>query len=210
MKKAIRDYIIQRSRELFGTQGYRYTSMEGIAQSCQVSKPTLYNYFSSKQELFREVIRSLHREMDQRIMPSLEEVRGFVPRLRVLIKKSLLFTEENREMIRVLLFDAYIHFINESIQSGESPETAFQKQGCLVREHMDRQIRLLTGWLDQGVREGTVIPERDTRLMAHAILGTIREFLLLRIFNHYPDQNCDDMAREILEFITRGILKEEA
>ncbi len=40
----------------FAASGYHATSMEGIADSAEVSKPVLYQHFGSKAELFRELI----------------------------------------------------------------------------------------------------------------------------------------------------------
>ena len=39
------------SRRLFTAKGYEETTMEDIAEAAEVSKATLYNYFSSKENL---------------------------------------------------------------------------------------------------------------------------------------------------------------
>jgi len=48
----LRHFILDRSESLFIANGYQRTSMDMIARACGLSKPTLYNYFSSKYELF--------------------------------------------------------------------------------------------------------------------------------------------------------------
>jgi AcrR family transcriptional regulator len=47
------DQILSAALGVFGRHGYRRTSMELIAQAAGVSRPSLYQYFGSKQEVFR-------------------------------------------------------------------------------------------------------------------------------------------------------------
>ena len=51
-----RQAIIEVAREAFTAQGFENTSMAEIASRVGGSKATLYNYFSSKEELFAAVI----------------------------------------------------------------------------------------------------------------------------------------------------------
>lgn len=52
-----RGAILKIAHEAFLTDGYAATSMSIIAARCGGSKATLYNYFSSKEELFLAVVR---------------------------------------------------------------------------------------------------------------------------------------------------------
>ncbi len=49
--------ILKIAHEAFLTDGYAATSMSTIAGRCGGSKATLYNYYSSKEELFLAVVR---------------------------------------------------------------------------------------------------------------------------------------------------------
>jgi TetR/AcrR family transcriptional regulator, mexJK operon transcriptional repressor len=57
-----RDAIVAVANQAFLESGFAGTSMSAIAQRCKGSKGTLYNYFSSKDELFAAVIE---RRRDQ-------------------------------------------------------------------------------------------------------------------------------------------------
>ena len=52
----IRDRLIQAAREAFREEGYR-ASVDRIAARAGVAKQTLYNHFSSKEDLFAEIAR---------------------------------------------------------------------------------------------------------------------------------------------------------
>ncbi len=51
-----RQAILEAATRAFIAHGYIGTSMEAIAEAAPVSKPTLYNHFKSKQDLFAAVI----------------------------------------------------------------------------------------------------------------------------------------------------------
>jgi AcrR family transcriptional regulator len=48
-----RDQIIAAAVKVFGRYSYKRSSMELIAQATGVSRPTIYQYFSSKEDVFR-------------------------------------------------------------------------------------------------------------------------------------------------------------
>jgi len=53
-----KENIVLTARKHFLRYGYSKTTMEEIARDCEITKPTLYNYFAGKSELFRTVIDS--------------------------------------------------------------------------------------------------------------------------------------------------------
>ncbi|WP_317494301.1 TetR/AcrR family transcriptional regulator [Haloechinothrix sp. LS1_15] len=50
------DAIIDAALSAFAHGGYADTGMDDIASSCRMTKPTIYQYFSSKAELFEAVV----------------------------------------------------------------------------------------------------------------------------------------------------------
>src|SRR5690625_289637 len=50
------DAILNAAQTVFLRDGFSTTSMETIAREAEVSKQTVYNHFSGKEELFRAVI----------------------------------------------------------------------------------------------------------------------------------------------------------
>ena len=56
------DRVLQAAMELFGTRGYRGTTLQDIAERCGVSKPTLYKHFRSKADLYEAVVLHVHRQ----------------------------------------------------------------------------------------------------------------------------------------------------
>lgn len=63
--KPLRDQIINTSIKLFNTLGCRF-SMQELANELQISKKTLYKYFSSKEELLTFIINESFDEVHQK------------------------------------------------------------------------------------------------------------------------------------------------
>ena len=68
-----RDAIIQAATRLFLTHNYRSVSMDKIAKEAPVSKATLYNHFTSKNELLVAVVRNLCDSLLQTMTQTLSE-----------------------------------------------------------------------------------------------------------------------------------------
>ena len=60
--------ILQAALELFAGEGYDRTSMSRIANKAGVSKGLIYNYFDSKEELLKELMKSMMEEFDTSII----------------------------------------------------------------------------------------------------------------------------------------------
>ena len=57
LKEDIRGRILKVARQQFERKGYSKTSMREIAELSSVGVGNIYNYFTNKDELFREVVR---------------------------------------------------------------------------------------------------------------------------------------------------------
>jgi len=53
-----KEEILSAALELFAKQGITHTTMQDIAQKANISKGLIYNYFSSKEDLLNELIKS--------------------------------------------------------------------------------------------------------------------------------------------------------
>ena len=57
-----RDSILDAAFKAFALYGYRRTSMEEIASGTGLSRPSLYQHFSNKEEIFRALSERVHDE----------------------------------------------------------------------------------------------------------------------------------------------------
>lgn len=98
---AQRARVLAASVEIFGTRGYRATSMNEIAAGVGLSKPTLYHYFRNKEEL---LVRIYSDVLDESLRMARETVAAAatpLDGLRDLLVSRVVHTCENRELLKI-------------------------------------------------------------------------------------------------------------
>ena len=61
-KQQKRKKILEKSKVLFYTEGYKKTSVKQIAAAAGIAEGTLYNYFDKKSDIFLEIVSNHHYE----------------------------------------------------------------------------------------------------------------------------------------------------
>ena len=66
-----KEQIIQAAKELLSKFGFKKTTMEDIARAARMAKATLYYYFTSKEDILREIIQregeTLRKELEEAV-----------------------------------------------------------------------------------------------------------------------------------------------
>lgn len=162
-----RGQLLSAAVRVFGRKGFHRAKIEEIAVEAGLGKGTVYEYFSSKQELFTEMLRESGRLY-------LEKLRGAIgpagaaglpikEALRAIIQAHLEFIEENRELARVIM---------------EAPGG----QGGMDRELLGGLVRLRAEVMQlvRGVIAGAVAAGElravDPDLAANLFLGMVRSY----------------------------------
>ncbi len=93
--------ITSLSAEIFSRRGFRATSMNEIAAAAGLSKPTLYHYFRSKEEL---LVRIYSDVLDESVAMGERTVAAAATPLaaiRDLVASRVVYTCENKELLTV-------------------------------------------------------------------------------------------------------------
>jgi AcrR family transcriptional regulator len=139
--------------EIFSVNGYHETSMDAIAAEAKISKPMLYLYYGSKEELFGACLnRELTRFVDE-------------------VNSNIDFSAAPKELLRtaVLAFLKYIDSNRASWMVLYTQATSSQAFAHTVREGRERIIELVGRLLRSGTRSPE--PDADFELMAVALVG---------------------------------------
>ncbi|CAN0075446.1 unnamed protein product [Chrysoparadoxa australica] len=93
--------IMDASLELFGTIGYKSTTIAQIAESAGVSKGLIYNYFDSKEALLKAMILQLSKEGEGMMEQSFSED----PRetLENMIRMAFKWLRDNEKQNRLMV-----------------------------------------------------------------------------------------------------------
>jgi AcrR family transcriptional regulator len=74
-KELVRTRILESAHRVFSEKGYREATMDEIAEGVDLSKPALYRYYPSKEELFREIFRLFNQATAKALRESFKSGR---------------------------------------------------------------------------------------------------------------------------------------
>ena len=141
--------IVEAAARIFAERGARATTMDDVALAANVSKGTLYLYFSSKDELF---VAMTHRPLDEvlrRFEQLVEEDLDGMALLEQLVRVHASVVQAHATQMRV----AFASFCGEFAPDPETPS---------LRDYGQRVERLrLTyiGAIERGMADGTMRPD---------------------------------------------------
>lgn len=165
-----RESILCGAMQCFQQGGVDNTSMDKIAEVAQVSKRTVYNHFSSKEELVAEIlgglIQSSFSNSDVQYYPEQELHSQLVELIDSQIKVTV--TKEFIDLVRV----AFDHFMNNPDYMQEH----FEK-------YMPKELPVQK-WLKKAMKDGKIKPvdlEFATNLLMDMIKGQAFWAQLLQI-----------------------------
>jgi len=185
LPRAVREQqMLDAAVQMFSVNGYHETSMDAIAAQAEISKPMLYLYYGSKEELFAAC---LDRELNRFV----ESVRGDID-----------FTAAPRELLRtaVLSFMSYIDVNRASWIVLYTQATSSQAFAHTVREGRDKIIDLVARLLSAGTRNPE--PDSDFEMMAVALVGA-GEAIATRV--SAGDTSANDAAELMINLFWRGL-----
>lgn len=151
--------ILTAAAELFGERGYDAVSLEDVADRLDVTKSSLYYYFSGKDELVTAAIEALGDEWTTRLEELLAQTDGTpADRLRALI----------HEHITIAVRD-YPAALRLFLEPREWPEAQHDR----IKELRRRHDALFRAIIEQGVAAGSFrVVDIDTALQCmHASMS---------------------------------------
>ena len=168
------------------TNGVKSTTMDSIATSRQMSKRTLYEIFTSKEQMFQEACEYFHKKIARRLKEIFESSENIMESIvRCFLYNRDLMSNLNAEFIRN---------INQYFIESQKNKS---NQSCSRPHHL-----FLYDILKRGVEEGFFI---DTiNLMVHCRMLGIQMESLKRMEEIFPP---DITLLEVYDSITLGFLR---
>lgn len=102
MRQNSRKLILDAAFELFAQKGFHNTSIEQIRKKAGVSKGLIYNYFSTKEDLMKEVVLA-QIEMGDEIVQEFIGLADPKAQLKKVVDVSLIYLTEKEEQIQLLI-----------------------------------------------------------------------------------------------------------
>ena len=109
-----RQEILAAALRLFAEKGFHHVSMQEIAAAAEFGTGTLYHFFSSKEDLFFELLLATAEECLGLVLPALEGPGDERHRLSQFIRLHARIAPEQAEAIRVYLLESRGRYLPRS------------------------------------------------------------------------------------------------
>jgi len=169
----------------FAANGYHPTSVAEIVDGMGVGKGVFYWYFSSKEELFGEILRDAQHDLRRRQQAAIGAESDPVHRITLGVRASILWLSENRHLFALFEFAASEERFMPLLHRGQDVVIA-----DVTRHVMDA--------MDAGL-----IAETDPLVVAHALLGVTNQ--LARTFVLHRGDPAEEVADAAVAFCLGGL-----
>lgn len=191
-KENIKDHIVSTATRIFSKFGFRKTTVDDIAQMLGKGKSSIYYYFKSKEDIFKEVI---------------EREAGI---LRSEIYEKVLETEDNpKDKLRNYVL-MRMKFLKELVNLNEALRNDYLRNLEFVermRQQYDREEHeVLQEILREGIDKGTFRID-ETEFAASAFVTVMKGLEVPLFIEHdFPVSDLEERLDKMLEILFYGLV----
>lgn len=187
-KQRVTQRIITAAVELFKTQGYHHTTMDDIATKAEISRATLFNYFSTKEAL---------------LLPWGQEIleKQFLPEFLAYLETQPTTFEVLQYLLRnmsetILRFpDVMQAFLRETLKAHQDGDQ--HKAG---NKYQDIFVQVLRRGQERGEIRNDLPAENLTRY-----LGALQMSLFFHLLDSPSPEDCASEIERLLAFMETGL-----
>ena len=189
-KARLRQEIIDTSIRLFRKRGYENTRIEDIVQILEISQPTFFRYFPSKDAVLREVGRRGFSCIKEHLETELSSDVTTAERLRRMYGGMAREVESDRPLWRAVV-------LSGAMDPVRSPE---------MRRPEEIAVSLLREILAEGQKRGEVTKAFPVTHLAEFMEGLYTTVVRRWAVDLSEPHNLSERVRSALEFFLKGVL----
>jgi AcrR family transcriptional regulator len=187
-KARLRQQIIDTSIRLFRKRGYEDTRVEDIVQLLEISQPTFFRYFPSKDAVLREVGRRGFSCIKEHLETELSSDASTAERLRRMYKGMALEVESDRPLWRAVV-------LSGAMDPVRSPE---------IRRPEEIAVSLLRDILAEGQKRGEITKSFPVTHLAEFMEGLYTTVVRRWAVGLTEAHNLSERVRSAVEFFLQG------
>ncbi|WP_051624355.1 TetR/AcrR family transcriptional regulator [Clostridium akagii] len=188
-KQVIKAELMEKGKSLFNTFGLKKTSIGDLIKSVGIAQGSFYNFFSSKEELYFEIL-----EKEENLIKStlLEEIMLINDSPKEVIEKFLIHAFELIDT-NVFIKQLYIEN-NMEIFIRKLPSEKIAKHKRMDAEML---LRLIKKWQNEGI-----IIDKQPKI----IVGLIRSIFTISLHkNQIGEEIYDSSIKFLIELLAEGL-----
>jgi AcrR family transcriptional regulator len=201
-KEQRRQEIISAAEKVFFKKGIENSTMDDVAEQAELSKATLYLYFSSKDEIYSAIFSKSQEQLFQAIKNATDELTETRDKISEFISTFISFQKKNPDY-----FEAFFYFLTKDIGNVE--------KDCYVDERRNSGKEFLSDWaklVQQGKKEKLI--REDLNEIPVAMILWMQLIGFLKIYPRLKkslqmefDVNEDQIFSEYFELIFNGMFR---
>jgi len=180
-----RKEIFDTSVHLFLEKGFNETSLREIANAAGIGKSTLYDYFSSKDEILVSYFENEIQKITERAQEIASQELDIVEKLRQIMQKHLEYLVANKNF-----------YLKLTIASQTLPLGSQEKIQAKRHAYQD----MLRALIKEGIRKGE-LRSINPLLAARSVFN----LLATAVFTSRPTGTPDEMLEDALDIFFNGI-----
>ncbi len=186
--------ILDAAIPIFAKKGFKATTLDEIAEQAEFGKGTLYNYFASKEDIYKEIIVRISKTHQENIKRIEKETVSFYDFIFESTKNHMNFCLHNQEAFLLLIYTKMHHKKSTSTSIVKIMDDCQNKMNRIFISRIRKAIK------DKEVKK--LDPEKIIRLSRGVAFTYVYESLML---GELKESNMEGEARLITDILFNGI-----
>jgi uroporphyrinogen III methyltransferase/synthase len=184
-----REKILEAAAELFSTKHYHEVMMDDVAKLISVAKGTVYNYFTSKEELYFTIMHTRMGNLLSLLKQKIESEHSSIDSLRAFVIHLYMFMMKHRKF--------FLIYQRETLNK----QNSFCEDMLSLEKQMKQMIMQI---ISRGEKED-VFRKVDEEFAISLIFGSIYGAVQRGINENIPDEIATKEKEEIFDFVLHGL-----
>ena len=193
-KAAKRNQIVEAAARVFARKGYAGAVVADIAVEARIGKGTVYEYFSSKEDLFFAVFEWFQNQTENAATVRIAHLGGSAANRLGVLNESLMGLWDQIKDVFVLTMEFW------AASSSANMQDRFK---AAFKQLYDNYRELVSSLIQDGINSGDFRADIHPEAIAAALVGTWDALFLQAWFDDGFDPAAT--AREFLDTVLRGL-----
>lgn len=181
--------ILKAAEHIFARKGFQTATISDIAKKAKVSEATIYEYFSSKEELLFAIPAEIVQQYQEKNREILPYIHGAANKLRFLIHRHLALYEDNPDYANVVML----------ILKG-NPNFLKTESYSVVQSSARNYIQVL----EEGIESNEFRRDMDPYVIRAMIWGSIEHLVTRKSLLGKPE-SLTDLTDKLFNTLFNGI-----
>ena len=194
------EIILNKAEKLFADSGFGSVSMTNIANACNMSKANLYHHFTSKEDLYTQILIRAQKNT-QNILEKTKEITGtYIEKIEFFINEHLNQMLKDPMKYKLLARE----FSDLGLSSRAMPSVGL----------MEQNLSQIVDLIDQAKKTKEIIETTDSRLLAYQLLSPnltyiTHQNLFDSVFEGLGPSSNEDFSKTLTANLLRGVKRND-